>query len=146
MKEQLNANRFARGLRNTMHLKRTRKTRQLAPTLVNKQPQAKFKMSEVFLSFRVPLNLTSKSLSSTPKTPQFYHKTPTVPHQKPLSFTTKLPQFHKPHQFHTKNRSVQHQNPLSSTTETRQFNTPQFHTKIPSVPHTYFWEFFGWRA
>ena len=51
MKEQLNANRFARGLRNTMHLKRTRKTRQLAPTLVNKQPQAKFKISEVFLKF-----------------------------------------------------------------------------------------------
>ena len=71
-----------------------------------------------------------KSLSSTPKTPQF-NTTLSVPHQKPLSSTPKIPQFNTPlsfttktPQFHSKNPSLQH-TPLSSTPK-----TPQFHTKI----------------
>ena len=47
-----------------------------------------------------------KSLSSTPNTPQFHTKNPSVQHQKPLSSTLKNPQ------FHTKIPSVQHQKPL----------------------------------
>ena len=50
-----------------------------------------------------------KSLSSTPKTPQF-NTTPSVPHQKPLSST------HSP-QFHTKNPSVPHKKALYKRTE-----------------------------
>ena len=53
-----------------------------------------------------------KSLSSTPKNPQFH---------------TKTHQFHPP-QFHTKDPSVPHHKPLSS-------KPPQFYTKNPSVPH-----------
>ena len=56
-----------------------------------------------------------KPLSSTPKTPQFHTKNPSVQH-KPLSSTPKTPQFNTP-------PSVPHQKPLSST------HPPQFHTK-----------------
>ena len=49
-----------------------------------------------------------KSLSSTPKTPLFHTKNPSVPHQKPLSWT---------------HPSVPHQKLLSSTPKTLRFNT-----------------------
>ena len=65
-----------------------------------------------------------KSLSSTPKTPQFNTKNPSVqhqnlsvPHRKPLSSTSpsvlhKKPLGSTPSQFQTKNPSVQHLNPF----------------------------------
>ena len=51
-----------------------------------------------------PLSSTSKFLSSTPKTPQFHTKNPSVPLL--LSSTPKTPQ------FQIKNPSVKHQNPF----------------------------------
>ena len=63
-----------------------------------------------------------KSLSSTPKTPQF-NTSPSVPLQKSLTST-------HPPQFNNKNPSVPLQKSLSSTPK-----TPQFNTKNPSVPH-----------
>ena len=61
-----------------------------------------------------------KSLSSTPKTPQF-NTNPSVPHPKPLS-STQTPQ------FHTKNPSVPP--PLSSTPKTPQFHPPQKRSEL----------------
>ena len=74
------------------------------------------------------ISSTHKSHSfSASKIPQFKH--PSVPHQKPLSFTPKTLR------FNTKNPSVphpsvQHRKPLISTQK-----IPQFHTKNPSVQH-----------
>ena len=77
-------------------------------------------------------------------THQFHTRTTPFQPSKPLSSTSKIPQFHpsqfhiKNSQFHSKNPSVQHTPSVpqrNSVSSPHQFQPPQFLIENPSVPH-----------